>query len=270
MTCLSGDAVGTGLSGTVARSSSNVRPTGSSSHGCARPVARRPHRDVLWVRSGKPSPGLPRASWPTRCACAKLGRIAEVILFHHVQGLTHGVRSFAEGLREGSHVVHTPDLFDGERPATIEDGVALVNRVGRETLRRRAEQAADRLSGDIVYAGFSFGATSAQRLAQTKPGARGALLYEACLPVSGEWAIGPWPDGLPVQIHGADKDPFFALEGDIDAARELVEIVGAEHAELFVYPGDRHLFTDSSLPSYNPDATALVLERSKEFLDRIS
>ena len=115
----------------------------------------------------------------------------------------------------------------------------------------------------------SYGVMPAQRLAQTRPGARGALLYEACLPVSGEWAIGPWPDGVPVQIHGMDQDPFFALEGDLDAARELVETVGPGLAELFVYPGDRHLFSDSSLPSYDPDAAALVVQRSRDFLDRL-
>ena len=122
----------------------------------------------------------------------------------------------------------------------------------------------------LVYAGFSFGVGTAQRLAQTRPGARGALLYEACIPITGEWAFGPWPDGVPVQIHGMDEDPFFALEGDLDAARELVETVGPELAELFVYPGDQHLFTDSSLPSYDADATALVVQRSREFLDRVS
>jgi dienelactone hydrolase len=72
-----------------------------------------------------------------------------------------------------------------------------------------------------------------------------------------------------VQIHGMDKDPFFALEGDLDAARELVEAVGPKLAELFTYPGDKHLFTDSSLPSYDPVATAAVLSRSREFLDRL-
>jgi dienelactone hydrolase len=89
------------------------------------------------------------------------------------------------------------------------------------------------------------------------------------MPITGEWAFGPWPDGVPVQIHGADKDPFFALEGDIDAARELVETVGPELGQLFVYPGDRHLFTDSSLPSYDPESAALVVRRSREFLDRV-
>lgn len=196
--------------------------------------------------------------------------MAEVVLFHHVQGLTEGVRAFAGELRAGGHTVHTPDLFNGERPATIDDGIALVQGIGDDVLTERADRAVTSLPEDLVYAGFSFGAGTAQRLAQTRPGARGALLYEACLPISGEWAIGPWPDGLPVQIHGMDKDPFFALEGDIDAARELVETVGSELAELFVYPGDRHLFTDSSMPSYDAGATALVVRRSREFLDRVS
>ena len=195
--------------------------------------------------------------------------MAEVVLFHHVQGLTDGVRAFAEELRAGGHTVHTPDLFDGERPATIDDGIALVQSIGDGALSERVDRAVAGLPEGLAYAGFSFGAGTAQRLAQTRPGARGALLYEGCLPISGEWAIGPWPDGVPVQIHGMDKDPFFALEGDLDAARELVETVGPGLAELFVYPGDRHLFADSSLPSYDADAAALVVQRSRDFLGRV-
>ena len=195
--------------------------------------------------------------------------MAEVVLFHHVQGLTDGVRAFAGELRAGGHTVHTPDLFGGQRPATIDDGIALTRAIGDETLRERADRAVAGLPEGLVYAGFSFGASMAQRLAQTRPGARGALLYESCIPITGEWAFGPWPDGVAVQIHGMDKDPFFALEGDIDAARELVETAGPELAELFVYPGDRHLFADSSLPSYDADAAALVVQRSRELLDRV-
>ena len=191
--------------------------------------------------------------------------MAEVVLFHHVQGLTDGVRSFAAELRSAGHTVHTPDLFGGERPASIEAGVALVQSIGDDALGERADRAVAGLPAGLVYAGFSFGAGTAQ----TRPGAGGALLYEACLPITGEWAIGPWPDGVPVQVHGMDKDPFFALEGDIEAARELVESAGPGLAELFVYPGDQHLFTDSSLPSYDEDATALVLQRSRAFLDRV-
>jgi dienelactone hydrolase len=195
--------------------------------------------------------------------------MAEVVLFHHVQGLTDGVHAFAEELRRGGHTVHTPDFFDGERPATLEEGIAHTQGIGDEILNERANRSVADLPEGLVYAGFSSGAASAQRLAQTRPGARGALLYESCIPITGEWAFGPWPDGLPVQIHGMDQDPIFALEGDLDAARELVETVGPERAQLFVYPGDRHLFTDSSLPSYDAEAAALVAQRSREFLDRL-
>jgi dienelactone hydrolase len=196
--------------------------------------------------------------------------MAKVVLFHHVQGLTDGVRAFAEQLRAGGHTVHTPDLFEGELPATLDEGMALSRSIGDEVLTKRAEQAVADLPEGLVYAGFSMGGGTAQQFAQTRPGARGALLYEACMPITGEWAFGPWPDGVPVQIHGMDKDPFFGLEGDIDAARELVDKVGPELAALFVYPGDQHLFTDSSLPSYNAEAAALVVQRSREFLDKLS
>jgi dienelactone hydrolase len=196
--------------------------------------------------------------------------MTDVVLFHHLRGLTDGVRAFAEQLRAGGHTVHTPDLFDGERPASVEDGSAYVKSVGDRVLGERAGRAVADLPQTLAYAGISWGAATAQEYAQTRPGARGALLYESCLPITGEWAFGPWPDGVPVQIHGMDQDPFFASEGDIDAARELVGTVGPELAELFVYPGDRHLFTDSSLPSYDPEATALALRRSRDFLDRLS
>jgi len=194
--------------------------------------------------------------------------MADVVLFHHVQGLTDGVLAFAEQLRGGGHTVHTPDLFDGERPATIEKGVAFADSLGT-VVRDRANAAVADLPPGLVYGGFSMGAAAAQRLAQTRPGARGALLYESCIPLTGDWSFGPWPDGVPVQIHGMDKDPYFALEGDIDAARDLVATIGPDLGELFIYPGDQHLFSDSSLPSYDPDAAALVVRRSLELLGRL-
>lgn len=195
--------------------------------------------------------------------------MAAVVLFHHVQGLTDGVRAFADGLRSAGHTVHTPDLFGGEQLASIEDGFAFKKSVGDEVLEERVQQALAELPPELVYAGISYGVSIAQQLAQTRSGARGALLYEAFFPISGEWAFGPWPDGVPVQVHGMEKDPFFGLEGDIDAARELVVTAGPEVAELFVYPGDQHLFTDSSLPAYDADAAALAIQRSVEFLDRL-
>jgi dienelactone hydrolase len=193
--------------------------------------------------------------------------MTEVVLFHHVQGLTEGVHDFAEQLRRHGHTVHTPDLFRAQQAATLQEGLALAQGIGSETLRRRADEAVNALPETLVYAGISWGAAAAQRLAQTRPGAVGALLYEACIPISGEWAFGPWPDAVAVQVHGMDDDEFFAHEGDLAAARELAAVLGPERAEVFTYPGDRHLFTDSSLPSFDPDATALVLQRSRDFLD---
>ena len=189
--------------------------------------------------------------------------MAEVLLVHHVQGLTDGVRAFADQLRAGGHTVHTPDLFAGERPATIEEGLAYAQKIGDEEIDRQVRRILADLPDGLVYAGFSWGVMVAQRLAQTRPGARGALLYEACLPVTGEWAVGPWPAGVPVQVHGMEDDPFFAGE-DLDAARELV--TSAADAELFLYPGGQHLFADRSLPSYDEAATALLTERVLAFL----
>jgi dienelactone hydrolase len=193
--------------------------------------------------------------------------MAEVVLFHHARGLTDGVRRFADSLRSAGHVVHTPDLFDGTVPDSLDAGLALIRELGDE-LDARADRAVGALPDELVYAGFSVGEAAAQRLAQTRPGARGALLYESCIPVTGEWAFGPWPDGVPVQVHGAEGDEFFAE--DLPAARALVEAAGPELAELFLYPVEGHLFTDSSLPTYDAAAAASVLERSIEFLARLA
>jgi dienelactone hydrolase len=193
--------------------------------------------------------------------------MAEVLLFHHAQGLTSGVRAFADELRNAGHTVHTPDLFDGRTFGSIDDGMAFIKASGMDEMVEKGERTADDLPRELVYAGFSFGEMIAQKLAQTRSGARGALLFYSCIPISGEWAFGPWPEGVPVQIHGMDNDPIFAGEGDIDAAREIVEKV--EDAELFLYPGDQHYFADSSLPSYDTEATALLTKRVLKFLARV-
>jgi dienelactone hydrolase len=193
--------------------------------------------------------------------------MAEVLLFHHAQGLTPGVRAFADELRAAGHIVHTPDLFDGRTFGSIDEGMAYIKADGMDEMVERGERTADDLPNELVYAGFSFGEMIAQKLAQTRPGAKGALLFYSAIPISGEWAFGPWPDGVPVQIHGMDNDPIFVGEGDVEAAREIVEQV--DDAELFLYPGDQHYFADSSLPSYDPEATALATRRVLEFLARV-
>ena len=191
--------------------------------------------------------------------------MAEILLFHHAQGLTSGVVAWADELRAAGHVVHTPDLYDGRTFATVQEGVAHAEEVGFGNVVERGVRAANGLPAELVYAGFSLGVMAAQQLAQTRPGARGAILCEACVPTD---AFGDgWPAGVPVQVHGMDADEFFAGEGDIDAARALVAEAGATAStELFVYPGDRHLFADSSLASYDADAAALLTQRVLAFL----
>jgi dienelactone hydrolase len=189
--------------------------------------------------------------------------MAEVLLFHHAMGQTTGFRAFADELREAGHTVHTPDLFDGRKFGSIEEGMAYAEQIGfPDAIIERGERTANELAPELVYAGFSLGVVPAQKLAQTRAGARGALLYYSCVPLS--YFGGSWPAGVPAQIHGMDEDPIFVGEGDVDAARELVE--AADDAELFLYPGDRHYFADSSLPSYDESAAKLLTERTLAFL----
>jgi dienelactone hydrolase len=193
--------------------------------------------------------------------------LADVLLLHHAQGLTAGITGFADELRAAGHTVHVPDLFDGRTFGSIDEGMGYIKSNGMDEMVERGERTADDLPSELVYAGFSFGEMIAQKLAQTRPGARGALLFYSCIPISGEWAFGPWPDGVPVQIHGMDNDPIFVGEGDVEAAREIVDKV--DDAELFLYPGDQHYFADSSLPSYDAEATELLTKRVLEFLGRV-
>ena len=191
--------------------------------------------------------------------------MTKILLFHHAQGLTAGVHEFADQMRVAGHTVTTPDLYDGSTFDTLEAGVAHAHAVGFDTLLERARQAVRNMPNELVYAGFSLGVVPAQMFAQTRPGAKGALLMYSCLPVM-EFGT-EWPQGVPVQIHGKDADAYFVGEGDVDAARDLV--AQAENAELFLYPGDEHLFADSSLTSYDEDAAALLRQRVLDFLGRL-
>lgn len=191
--------------------------------------------------------------------------MTDIVLFHHAHGLTAGVREFAEQLEAAGHTVTVPDLYEGNVFDNLDDGLAYARDVGFGTIFERGRAAAQQLPAEVVYAGFSLGVMPAQMLAQTRAGARGALLFSACIPPS-EFG-GDWPRGVPVQIHGMDHDPFFAGEGDLDAARDLVAATPA--GELFVYPGERHLFADSSLADYDEAAAAVLLSRVLGFLDAV-
>jgi dienelactone hydrolase len=186
--------------------------------------------------------------------------VAEVLLYHHAQGQTPGFLAFADELRAAGHTVHTPDLYEGKTFDSLDDGVNHAREVGFGTLAERGDAAAAGLPAELVYAGFSLGVGPAQKLAQTRAGAKGALLFSAAFPASE--LGGSWPEGVPLQIHMMEKDPW--VDEDLPAARELVE--KADDAELFLYPGDRHLFADSSLADYDEQAAAQLKERVLSFL----
>lgn len=190
--------------------------------------------------------------------------MADVLLFHHVQGLTPGVAALADRIRAGGHTVHTPDLFEGRTFETLEEGMAHAKSVGFGAILEHGVAEAQSLPSELVYIGISMGVMPAQQLAQTRPDARGAVFIDSCLPL--EEFGGTWPDGVPVQVHGMDADPIFAGEGDLDAARALV--ASTDQAELFLYPGEVHLFSDASLPSYDAAATEQMIERMLELLSR--
>src|SRR6266568_2940263 len=189
--------------------------------------------------------------------------MTELLLFHHAHGQTPGFLAFADELRAAGHVVHIPDLYDGNTFTDLDEGVGYARKVGFGTIAERGRLSADGLPDELVYAGFSLGVMSAQMLAQTRPGAKGALLFSAAFPAS-EFG-GSWPPGVPLQIHMMEADEW-AME-DLPAARELVETM--EGAELFLYPGDRHLFADNSLPDYDEGAAKLLEQRVLSFLDNI-
>jgi dienelactone hydrolase len=185
--------------------------------------------------------------------------VAEVLLFHHALGLTDGVRAFAGRLRAAGHTVHAPDLYAGRTLGAVEEGVAHARQAGFEEIRARSLRLAEGLPQELVYAGMSLGVMAAQELAQTRPGARGALLLHAAVP-PGHFGDA-WPDGVPLQLHTMEDDGW----GDVAEARELAAAVPG--AELHFYPGDRHLFTDESLPDhFDAAAAALVEERALRFL----
>ena len=186
--------------------------------------------------------------------------MAEVLLFHHAQGQTPGFLAFADELRAAGHTVHAPDLYDGKTFATLDEGVANAKAVGFDTILERGEQAAADLPSELVYAGFSLGVMPAQKLAQTRPRAEGALFFSAAMPP--EEFGGAWPEGVPLQIHMMEGDEW--AQEDLPAARELVESV--DGAELFVYPGSGHLFADSSLDDYDEQAARKLMERVLAFL----
>ena len=188
--------------------------------------------------------------------------MATVLLFHHALGVTPGITAFAEQLTEAGHHVIVPDLYDGHTFTSIEEGVAHASSVGFGAIMDRGVSLASGLGDNLVVAGFSLGVMSAQKLAQTRAGVVGALLYYAALPAA-EFGSA-WPDGVALQIHMGESDPW--AQEDLPAAVALAEEAGGE---LFIYPTAKHLVADSSSEDYEPVIAAQIMERSLAFLEPI-
>jgi dienelactone hydrolase len=185
--------------------------------------------------------------------------MTRVLLFHHALGVTPGVRAFADHLRAAGHEVTVPDLFDGATFDSVAAGVAHAEGIGFETIAERGTAHADELEPPFVVAGFSLGALPAQKIAQSRRGVTGAVLYHAAVPIS---AFGDeWPDGVALQIHITEDDPWAAE--DLDTARDLAARAGGE---LHLYPGTGHLVADSGSPDHDPAQARLILERTLAFL----
>ena len=182
--------------------------------------------------------------------------MAEVVVFHHSLGLTDAIRRFAAALRDGGNTMHTPDLYGDRTFDTYEDGLAHSEELGGPmAIVARARAVVNSLPSEVVYVGFSLGVLPAQSLAQTRPGARGAVLCYSALPL-GQWGDNwpaTWPEGVQLQLHILDGDE------DFEIAQGLAATVPG--AELFVYSGTEHYFAE-----HDERAAALLSERVLEFL----
>ena len=184
--------------------------------------------------------------------------MAEVVLFHHVGGLTEGVAGFVRLLRDHGHTVHAPDLFDGRTFGDLHEGIAYVDSVGEGEFAARAAALVAPMADDLVYGGLSMGAARAAEQVLARPGVRGAFfLYGTVAP---SWWGATWPPGVPSQAHVTEDDPF----REPDAEAEYVAAVPG--GELFVYPGSGHLFAEPGHPDHDEATARLASDRVLAFL----
>ncbi|WP_369267446.1 dienelactone hydrolase family protein [Streptomyces harbinensis] len=190
--------------------------------------------------------------------------MADVVLFHSAYGLRPAVHTAAERLRAAGHRVVVPDLYDGRTADTVEEGMEIKDGIGRDVLLRRAIAATAPYSdAGLVYAGFSLGASLAQTLALGDVKARGLLLLHGTADIAEDASV----DGLPVQLHVADPDPFEPHDW-LTAWYLRIGRTGAE-AEVFPYPGAGHLYTDPELPDYDAQAAEATWRVALAFVDEV-
>lgn len=185
----------------------------------------------------------------------------DIMLFHSTYGLRPAVHAAAARLRAAGHEVHVPDLFGGRTFDTVEEGMAFKDEVGKDELLRRAVLAAAPYSErGLVYAGFSFGASTAQTLALGDEKARGLLLFHGTSDIAENASV----EELPVQLHVADPDPFETHDW-LNSWYLQMQRTGAD-VEVYRYPGAGHLFTDPELPDFDAASADLTWKVSLGFL----
>jgi dienelactone hydrolase len=191
----------------------------------------------------------------------------EIVLFHSALGLRPSILDWAAFLRAAGHRVHAPDVFDGEVFSTVQEGLRKRDALGIPEIIKRTRAVIAPLPEGLVYMGCSLGAAAAELLATARPGAKGAILLHAALPV-GAVGASAWPVGVPVQIHYAKDDPW-ATGTNIKSLEDSVAAAGAP-AEVYCYEGGiPHMFDDTGLAGYSSEATALMRARVTGFLDRL-
>jgi dienelactone hydrolase len=192
--------------------------------------------------------------------------MAHVVLFHHAQGLRSDVLEWADSLRAAGHEVDAPDLYAGRTFDLLEDGIAHRDEVGLPALMERAAAFLEDNPENVVYAGFSMGASTAHYFGVTRPGALAIVLMHGTAPAASLGGAG-WPSQVPGQVHRKAVDRLMDESGPI-AAEESARSAGAPF-EDFTYPGEGHLFADPDGPDYDGDAADLMLERELALLSRL-
>ncbi|SCK28405.1 Dienelactone hydrolase [Streptomyces sp. WMMB 714] len=191
--------------------------------------------------------------------------MATVVLFHSAHGLRPAVHEAAARLRAAGHEVHTPDLFEGRTADTVEEAMELKDEIGRDELLMRAVTVTAPLSErGLVYAGFSLGGSIAQNLALADTRARALLLMHGTSDLAEDAAV----DGLPVQLHVAEPDPFEPHDW-LNAWYLRMQRAGAD-VEVFRYPGAGHLFTDEGLDDYDGEAAEQAWRTVLGFLEEVA
>lgn len=187
-----------------------------------------------------------------------------IAIFHSALGVREGVRDAARRLSDAGHDPYIVDYYGDYRSFDDHPSAAdYVNKVGFPALMQAAVDGVADLPDGFAVLGFSNGSGMAEYVA-TRRSVTKAVLGSGTLPLA-MMGAGAWPAQTAAQIHYAADDPFRNdewLESVIDSVRSS----GAPLEAYTEYPGDGHLFTDSTLPDYDEANTELFWKRVRAFL----